>query len=165
MGGLLSTALGILGQRPVGTTYSFRDLTGGLVNPLLAANIPIVGGNIGNGALTVRMATERTTHMVGADGVVMPTYRAGDNGDVTIEMQQTSSLHHALLALFNALKTQADGGDISNWASTVISLRTILDGSGHLCSGVSFQKVPDKPYAADGQNVTWVLMCASIINQ
>jgi hypothetical protein len=165
MGGILSTALGLLGQKAVQTTYSFRDLSGVLVNPVLAAVIPIVGGNIGNGNLTVSMATERTTHLTGNDGVVMPSYKAGDSGHITIEMQQTSSLHHALLALFNSLKTSADSGDVSNWASTTISLRTTLDGSGHLCTGVSFQKVPDKPYAADGQNVTWTLMAASIINQ
>jgi len=165
MGGILSTALGLLGQKAVQTTYSFKDLVGTLINPVLAADIPIVGGNIGSGTLTIRMLTERTTHHVAADGVVMPTYKAGDNGEVTIEMQQTSSLHHALVDLFNALLTEANNGDVSNWAATTISLRTMYDASGHYCSGVSFQKIPDKPYAADGQNVTWVLMCASVINQ
>ena len=165
MGGLLSTALGLLGQSPVQVTYSFKALTGVLINPVLGAAIQLSGGNIGNGNLTVEMATERTTHQVGNDGTIMPSYKAGDNGTITIEMQQTSSLHHSLVALFNSLKTSADSGDVSNWASTTISLRTTNDGSGHLCKGVSFQKIPPKPYAADGQNVTWVLMAASITNQ
>jgi hypothetical protein len=165
MGGLLTTALGLLGQNPVATTYSFKDLTGVLSNNLLSATIPLTGGNIGNGTITIRMLTERTSHHVGADGTVMPTYKAGDNGEITIEMQQTSSLHHALIGLFNACITAANGGDISGWAGTTISLRTILDGSGHYLSGVSFQKIPDKPYASDGQNVTWTLLAANVVTQ
>ena len=41
MGGILATALGLLGQSPVQTTYSFKDLTGVIVNPVLAATIPL----------------------------------------------------------------------------------------------------------------------------
>lgn len=150
---------------PTGNTYSFKDLTGVLTNPLLSVPIQIAGGNIGVGSIVIRMLTQRTEHEVAADGVVMPTYVAGDNAEVTIEMQQTSFLHHALLDLYNLLVAAANGGDISFWASTALSLRTILDGSGHLLSGVSFQKITDKPYQAKGQNVTWTLMAASAINQ
>jgi hypothetical protein len=161
----LGTLVGLLTQKPVQTTYSFKDLTGVLVNPVLAAAFQLVGGNIGTGQISVRMLTARTEHEVAADGVVMPSYIAGDNAEVTIEVQQTSSLHHALLDLYNALLVAANGGDVSNWAGTTISLRTALDGSGHYLSGVSFQKIPDKPYAARGQNVTWTLMAANCVNQ
>lgn len=150
---------------PTGTTYSFKDLTGVLTNPLLAAPVQLVGGAIGVGTITIRMLTQRTEHEVGSDGVVMPSYVAGNNAEVSIEIQQTSSLHHALLDLYNLLRSTSDGGDVAVWASTSISLRTILDGSGHLLTGVSFQKIPDKAYAAKGQNVTWVLMAASAENQ
>lgn len=149
----------------VQTTYSFKDLTGVLTNPLLDAPLQLVGGNIGLGTILIRMLTQRTELETGADGVVMPSYIPGQSAEITIEVQQTSALHHALLDLYNLLTTIADGGDISGWAATVISLRTILDGSGHLLQGVGFQKIPDKPYAAKGQNVTWTLMCASATNQ
>lgn len=150
---------------PVQTTYSFKDLTGVLINPMLSAPLQLVGGNIGLGTITIRMLTQRTEFETGADGVVMPSYVPGQSGEVTIEVQQTSELHHVLLDLFNLISTAADGGDVSNAFSTIISLRTILDGSGHFLSGVGFQKVPDKPYAAKGQNVTWTLMAASVVNQ
>jgi hypothetical protein len=150
---------------PVGGTYSFKDLVGVINNPLLGAPYQLVGGNIGNGSITIRMLTTRTEHEVAADGTVMPTYVSGSNAEVTIEVQQTSALHHFLLMLYNLLTTAADSSDVSNWVSTVISLRTILDGSGHTLQGVSFQKIPDKPYAAKGQNVTWVLMSAYCVNQ
>jgi hypothetical protein len=109
------------------------------------------------------MTTQRTEHETGTDGVVMPSYIAGDAGEITIQCQQTSRLHHALLSLFNLAITAANIGDISNWAGMSLSLRTIFDGSGHNLFGVSFQKVPDKPYAARGQNVTWVLMAANVV--
>lgn len=150
---------------PVQTTYSFKDLVGVLDNPLLDSPLQIVGGNIGNGSISIRMLTQRTEHEVGTDGVVMPSYVAGANGEVTIEVQQTSALHHALLALYNQLATAADGGDISNWVGSTLTFRTILDGSSHTLSGLSFQKITDKPYAARGQNVTWTLMAANVVQQ
>lgn len=150
---------------PIQTTYSFRDLVGSLNNPILDGPFQLVGGNIGLGNITIRMLTQRSEFDTGTDGVVMPSYVAGESGEVTIEIQQTSALHKALLDLWNAITTATSGGDISNTFSTVISLRTILDGSGHLLSGVGFQKTPDKPYAAKGQNVSWVLMAANVVNQ
>lgn len=150
---------------PVQTTYSFKDLVGVLDNPLLDSPLQLVGGNIGLGTITIRMLTQRAEMDTGADGVVMPSYVAGDSAEITIEVQQTSDLHHALLDLYNLLATAANHGDVSNTFSTVISLRTILDGAGHRLSGVFFQKVPDKPYAPKGQNVTWTLMAASAVNQ
>lgn len=150
---------------PVQTTYSFKDLVGVLDNPLLDSPLQLVGGNIGLGTITIRMLTQRAEMDTGADGVVMPSYVAGDSAEITIEVQQTSDLHHTLLNLYNLLKTAANNGDVSNTFGTVISLRTILDGAVHRLTGVFFQKIPDKPYAAKGQNVTWTLMAASAVNQ
>jgi hypothetical protein len=149
---------------PVQTTYSFKDMTGVLSNPALDTPLQLVGGNIGLGTLTIRMITERAEFETGADGVVMPSYVPGESGEITIEVQQTSALHHALLSLWNTLVSAANGGDLSNTFATVISLRTILDGSQHTASGVFF-KIPDKPYAPKGQNISWVLKAASIVNQ
>lgn len=153
----------MIGQ--VQTTYSFKDLLGVLTSPLLSAPIQLVGGFIGNGEITIRMTTQRTEMETGTDGVVMPSFIAGDSGEITIAMQQTSNLHHQLLALYNLMVTNANLGDISGWASMFISLRTVFDHSGHNLFGVAFQKIPDKPYAARGQNVTWVLMAANVVQQ
>jgi Protein of unknown function (DUF3277) len=153
-----------LSLSPVAATYSFKDLTGVLSNPLLGAPYQLAGGFIGTGSITIRMLTQRTEHEVAADGAVMTSYVSGSNAEITIEVQQTSQLHHALLSLYNLLATAADSSSIAGWASTVIVFRTILDGSTHNLTGVSFQKVPDKPYAAKGQNITWTLMAANCQN-
>jgi hypothetical protein len=150
---------------PVQTTYSFKDLVGVLNNDILGQPFQLAGGNIGNGQISIRMLTMRTEHEVGADGTVMPSYVSGNNAEVSIEVQQTSALHHALLSLYNQLQTAADSGDVSNWVGSVISFRTILDGATHNLTGVSFDKVPDKNYAAKGGMVTWVFKAAYAINQ
>jgi hypothetical protein len=148
----------------VQTTYSFKDLLGVLVPPsAFGSPIQLVGGFIGNGEISIRMTTNRTEHETGTDGTVMPSYIAGDAGEITVQCQQTSKLHHALLTLYNAIVLAANAGDISGWATMSISLRTVFDASKHNLYGVSFQKIPDKPYAARGQNVTWVLMAANVV--
>jgi hypothetical protein len=147
-----------------GSTYSFRALTGVLTNPVFGFTIQLTGGNIGAGSFTVRMATTRTTHDVAADGTVMPSYVAGDNGDVDIDVQESSVLHTSLLALWNLCLLAANNGDVSGWAETVISFRMLTDGTQHVLTGCSFDKVPDKPYESAGKRVTWKLMACQINN-
>ena len=148
----------------ISATYSFKDSAGSLTNPVLNG-VPIVfAGEIGMGEFVITMHTERTTHDVAADSTVMPSYIAGDNGACTIMMQQTSQLHAELLALYNLLVIAADNGDVSNWAATALSIRNTVDGSQHLLTGVSFSKIPDKTYAAQGGKLTWVLMAANVKN-
>lgn len=149
----------------VGVTYSFKDLVGALTNTVFGVAFSLSGGNVGFGQLTITMATERTSHDTAADGTVMPSYIAGNSGELSIEVQQTSPLHHLLLDLYNLCTTAADNDDVSGWASTTLAFRTLLDGSSHIATGVSFAKVPDKPYQAQGQRVTWRMMAANVINQ
>jgi hypothetical protein len=162
--GTVGSVVGSILGNGIGTTYSFKDLTGVITNTQFGFTILLSGGNVGFGELTITMTTERTTHDVAADGTVMPSYLAGDNGAVAISVQQTSGLHHQLLSLYNLCVLAANNDDVSAWASTVISFRTILDGSIHVLTGVSFGKIPDKPYHASGQKITWNLMAANVQN-
>lgn len=149
----------------VGATYSFKALVGVLVNSVFGVSIPLTGGNVGFGQMTVTMTTERTAHDVAADGTVLISYIAGDNGDIAIEVQESSVLHSALLSLYNQAITAANNDDVSGWAATTISFRMLTDGTSHVLSGVSFGKIPDKPYQASGQKITWRMMAANIVNQ
>ena len=141
-------------------TYSFKNTIGAFAHPLVGAFS--FAGQIGAGQFVVTMATERTVHDTAADGTVMPSYLAGDSGSVSIEVQQTSDFHAFLMEWYNAAKTQADGGDVSNWANATLTIRSTVDGSTHICSGGSPSKIPDKVYAAQGGRLTWVLMFADI---
>ena len=148
----------------VGTTYSFKDFVGVISNPVLGVTIPLTGGNVGIGSITFIMEGERTVHDVSADGTIMPSYVSVNNGRVTIEAQQTSVMHKELLNLYNLAVNAAEQGAISGWAATAISAQTLLDGSSHKCTGVSFAKNPDKPYQAHGQKITWTLMAADMVS-
>lgn len=141
------------------TTYSFLDLSGAFTHPSVGI-IPLNGGNIGLGQVKVMMATEKTAHNVASDGTIMVTFRAGDNGSVEIEVQQTSLLHDALLNWYNTVKTAALAGNVTQWATAAITLRNIVDQTAHQISGISPSKLPDKIYGAEGAMMTWTLMAA-----
>lgn len=147
-----------------GQTYSFKALTGVLRNPAFDTTISFTGKNLGLGSIKINMATARTTHSTGVDGVVIPLYVAGDGGDIEIEVQETSSLHTSLLALYNKILLAAQGGDYAGWAATSIMFNLLSDGSLHLLSGLSFEKFPDKPYQAAGQKITWKMLACNISN-
>ena len=139
----------------IGTTYSFKDLAGAIVSP--TAGTLLFGGQIGVGSVTVTNATDHTAHDTASDGMVMPSFVAGDSGTIEIECQQTSQVHKFFVAWLNVLKTAAMNGDVSDWASTVGTFRNIVDGSQHQAFGISPQKIPDKSYAAQGGRVRWTL--------
>jgi len=141
------------------TIYSFKDLSGSFSHPLVGA-YPLNGGNIGLGQITVVMTTEKSIIDIAADGSTMISYIAGDNGTVTIEVQQTSIFHDFLLQWYNSIKTNADLGDVSLWASASITLRNIVDGTMHTLLGVAPTKIPDKVYAAQGGKITWNMLVA-----
>jgi Protein of unknown function (DUF3277) len=142
------------------TTYSFKDTSGAFSHPLVGA-FPFAG-QIGMGQFSVSMSTEKSVHDVGADGAIMVSAISGDNGNVAIEVQQTSNLHTFLLGWYNTIKALMDGGNVEDWATAALTIRSIVDGSVHICRGISPSKIPDKVYAAQGQRITWNLMCADI---
>ncbi len=139
-------------------TYSFLDTTGAITSP---SDKYIFQGE-GIGEISIVMSTEKTAHMVAADGVVVGSLIAGDNGQMTIQCSQVSDLHKWLLDQYNTALTAAKNGDVSQWMGLSISLRNVVDGTAHRGRGGSFQKVPDKVYQKEAQMVTWVLMFADI---
>jgi len=140
------------------TTYSFLDLSGSIAHPTIGTYL-FAGEGVGE--VNITMATEKTAHDVAADGSVMVSKIAGNNGSITIHAQQTSELHKWLLDWYNDLMS----ADTSEWAQTGATLRNVSDGTSHVCTGISPQKIPDKAYQPQGQKVTWVLMAADIQSQ
>lgn len=139
------------------TTYSFLDLVGSISHPALA---PYIFTGEGAGSVSVAKATERSAHDVAADGSIMVSKIAGNNGTVTIEMQQTSPLHFWMLKWFQTLWNLPT----NQWALTSMLLKNSTTGGSHICQGVTPQKEGDIPYQAQGGRVTWTLLCADIVN-
>lgn len=144
------------------STYSFMDVIASFFHPIVGTFT--MNGNQGMGRFVVSNATERTAHNVSADGAVMVSSIAGDNGSVAIEAQQTSDLHAFLLTWANTLYTAQRQGDVSTWASATIEIRSVLNGRVHILTGVSPSKIPDEGYEQNGQNYTWNLMAANVQN-
>jgi hypothetical protein len=88
----------------------------------------------------------------------MVSKQAGNNGQITISCQQTSDVHKWLLGWYNYLVIAGT----EEWAQSSALLRNTADGTSHVITGISPQKVPDKQYQAQGQRVSWVLMAADI---
>jgi hypothetical protein len=146
-------------------TYSAKDVNVALANSALGITIAAAGvAMVGLERLTIRMTTTHTVLAVSADGAVVPSAVPGDQGEVEIQCWQTSTLHQQLLSWYNLLKAARDAGDVSNWATSTMLIQNIVDGSQHVASGVSPQKVPDKVYGKEAQVVTWIVMACNIAN-
>ena len=137
------------------TTYSFADVSMVISHPSVGQ---FVATGAGLGSISTSMSTDRTAHDVSADGSVMVSKILGRNGSHTISVQQTSDLNKWLLKLYNYLEK----APTSEWADTKITVRAPTMKDLIRSTGVSFQKLPDKPFQAQGQQVSWVLMAADI---
>jgi hypothetical protein len=138
-------------------TYSFQDVNITLSHSL--AGQYIANGE-GVGSIGFNMTTDRTAHDVGADGKVMVSKIKAKNGTAILAIQQTSPLNKWLLKLFNTLSS--DSTSPQAWAGIKIVMRAPNMGDLITATGVSFQKQADRGYKAQGEQVTWNLMCAEI---
>jgi hypothetical protein len=141
------------------SSYSFSALAGVISHPSLGI-YTFTGQGIGD--INVIMAADHTVHETSVDGGIFVMQIPGDNGTMAISMQQTSSFHIWLLKWANHLI--ASSTDRAEWARATAILRNTETGESHIITGISPGKIPDKSYQAQGQRVTWVLMCANIEN-
>ena len=138
--------------------YSFEDVTASFEHPGVGA-ASTTGAGIGS--ISIAMANDKTVHDVAADGVVMISKIAGSNGTIAVSVQQTSQIHKYFLKWYNYVTT----APASEWAKMNITIKSNNLGDVTTCVGVSPQKLADRPYQAQGQQVTWNFMSAEITQQ
>lgn len=137
------------------TTYSFADVNVIFSHPSIgqySAN----GQGIGN--ITTTMSTDRTQHEVAADGSVMVSKIEGRNASLAVAIQQTSALNKWLNKAYNYLET----APADQWAQLSIVIRSPRMQEQISATGVSFQKLADKPYQQQGQQVNWNFPAADV---
>lgn len=145
--------------------YSFEDVSGVISNPAFGS-YAIIGGNAGgNDKVSISMKTDRSKIAIAADGGSMISAIAGDNAEVSLEIQQVSLLHQFLLDGYNILLAQKKLRILSNWAATQFRLTSVLTQTRHSGSGGAFIKYPDISYGAEGAMVTWTLLFGRMTNQ
>jgi len=135
--------------------YSFDDTS---VTFSHAAVGQYVASGKGIGSLGVSMATDRSVQDVAADGSVMTSKIKGRNGTLSVSAQQTSDLHKWLLKLYNYLET----APTNQWAGITIVVRSPSMQDKVTATGVAFQKIPDRQWQAQGQQLMWTLLAADI---
>lgn len=138
------------------STYSFEDVTVTVTDR--QAGMQYVTSGSGIGTITITMATDRTTHDVSADGAIMVSKVKGRNGSISMAIQQTTDFNKWLVKAYNYLESKSP----DRWAELTLVIRSNNLHDHITCTGVSFQKLPDRPYQAQGQQVTWQLMAADI---
>lgn len=136
------------------TVYSFKDYNITFVSPIGTYSVQGEGA----GSVTVTMSTTKSVHSVGADGSVMTSKIAGDNGMVAVSVQQTSGLNTHLTKLYNLLKSSPS----SVWASTQILITNNVQKEVCTCLGCSPENLPEKPMQAEGQMITWNWLAQNI---
>lgn len=137
------------------SSYSFTDITMVISHPAVGQ---YVATGEGIGSVNVAMSNDRSAHDVAADGSTMVSKIRARNGTVTISAQQTSSLHKWLVKWYNYLEF----APTDQWAETSVTIRAPRMGESIVATFVSPQKLPDRPYQAQGQQLTWGLMAADI---
>lgn len=137
------------------TTYSFGDVSMVIAHPSVGQ---YVATGAGLGSIATTMTTDRSTHDVASDGSVMVSKIKGRNGSHTIAVQQTSDLNKWLLKLYNYLEQ----APTSEWTGISVTVRAPSMQDLIRSTGVSFQKLPDRPYQAQGQQISWVLLAADV---
>ena len=116
----------------------------------------ITGKGIGD--FTISMAQDRTSMESSADGNIMISKIAGNQGSLAINLQQVSDAHKFLLAMYNELILSPP----ALWAQGAGIARCLSDNTSHTFTGLCFQKLGDKGYEKQGKMVSWPLLAADI---
>ena len=137
------------------TVYSFEETSLTLSHPSVGM-YTFVGKGVGSA--TVSRANDITQHDVAADGSTMISKVPGRNGTLAIAIQQTSAGHKFLRKWYQYVET----APASEFAKASAVLKSLSTGESINMTGVTPQKRADAAYQANGQQVTWNLMCAKI---
>lgn len=138
------------------TVYSFLDLSGVISHPAVGTSYTFTGQGVGR--VVVSMEEDKTFHEIGVDGTVILGKIPGGAGKLTIECQQTSNIHKWLLYVYQFLIKK----DAKEWGRMTAYLRNLNDKTEHTLRGLSYERIPEKSYQAEGQMVVWVLWAADI---
>ena len=142
--------------------YSLKQGSGVISHPI--AGTYTIQGQMGLGTITFTRETTRATMETSADGYVLTSFQSGNSGKCTIELKQTSSLHQYLIGMANDIDTGIDNGDLTNALAALLTYKAPT-GSVYTCSGVTIEKQADENYKAQGQDVTWSLLVATLIKE
>ena len=130
-------------------TYSFIDVAATLTGPTGTANLGY-GSTIADEGITVVMAGDKNTMLIGADGGGMHSLHADKSGSVTVRVLKVSPLNAILMAMYDAQALSS-----ALWGQNVIVIRQLVSGDVTTAVRCAFKKKPDLSYKKDGDIIEW----------
>ena len=132
-------------------TYSFMDVAAALDGPTGVVDLGY-GAGVADEGISVTMAGDKNTMLIGADGEGMHSLHADKSGTVTVRLLKTSDRNSILQAMFDAQTLSA-----SLHGKNVITITNPKSGDITVCRSCAFKKKPDLTYKKDGDLVEWQL--------
>ena len=130
-------------------SYSFQNVTATLAGPTGIIDLGY-GAAVAEEGITIAMAEDKNTMLIGADGEGMHSLHAGKSGQVTVRLLKTSSAN-AKLQLAYDVQT----ADATLHGQNVILVTMPNVGDISTARSCAFKKKPDLSYAKEGQIVEW----------
>lgn len=130
-------------------TYSFMDVQGSLVGPTGAVNLGY-GAAVADEGITIEMAGDKNTMMIGADGEGMHSLHADKSGTVTVRLLKTSPTNSILQAMYDAQTLTS-----SLHGSNIITITQSQSGDITVARSCAFKRKPSLSYKKDGDFMEW----------
>lgn len=137
-------------------TYSFLSIVAAISDPNGTFSIGSGAGASDEG-ITITMADDKASLVVGADGQGMHSLHAAKNGTVTVRLLKTSPTNALLQDLYSATTSSP-----ADYGGSTIVIRDPNRGDVVTCRGCGFRKFPDIAYGKDGAMQEWVWNAAAI---
>lgn len=143
--------------------YSYKAIQLSFSHPIVGSFI--LNGEQAAGGITIAPQIDPTVQEVTPDGSTITNFIPGDNALLTVQVQQVSEWNDFLIAWKNYCVTAAKAGDLSNYATANALVVDTYSGRSHTMQGIAPSKIPDTPYGAQSQMVSWVLKVSSLTTE
>lgn len=131
-------------------TYSFQDISATLAGPTGVIDLGY-GAAVADEGISIEMAGDKNTMMIGADGEGMHSLHADKSGTVTVRLLKTSPQNAKLMAMYDAQSLAT-----ATWGQNVIVVNNAQIGEVTTARSCAFKKKPSLTYKKDGDLVEWV---------
>lgn len=136
-------------------TYSFEDTSITISHPGFGT---YTAYGTGIGDISVSFANNVTEHTVASDLAVVVSKWVARNGQVQLNILQSSDFNAWLKKFAAFLEESAT----DQFALATMDITNKSTGDSYHCTGVSHQKRADNQFQSQAQNRTWTMMCANI---
>lgn len=129
--------------------YSFQDVQATLVSPTGVVDLGY-GNAVAEEGISIEMAGDKNTMIVGADGEGMHSLHADKSGVITVRLLKTSNTNAKLHAIYDAQTLTSTLHGVNT-----IVIRNSVAGDTTTARDCAFKRKPALTYRKDGDYVEW----------